>query len=228
MIDIKSQNDALLMKFLENFFNHADVPWVTLTWSKFYSNPQTPPQARCPIGSFWWKEVLKLFDKYQSLASCIRNKGNTVMFWYDVWLDKALKVRFPQLFSFSKKHKCSISYFLDQDVPRLFSLPLSTQAIDQLQEIDNLLQARYQDENVEDILTYSWGSTKYSSKKAYNILIGTTAASPLFKWIWASSNLSKHKFFFWLLLREVRHKEPSEKEEHASRLLQLCPLQLGL
>jgi hypothetical protein len=27
-------------------------------------------------------------------------------------------------------------------------------------------------------------------------------ASPLFSWLWSSSNLGKHKFFFWLLLRD--------------------------
>ena len=52
MIDIKSQNSALLMKFLDKFYNEAEIPWVSLTWSKFYSNLQTPPQARSPIGSF--------------------------------------------------------------------------------------------------------------------------------------------------------------------------------
>jgi len=63
IIDIKSQNNALLMKHLDKFYNQADIPWVTLTWSKFYSNTQTPPHARSPVGSFWWKDIMKLFDK---------------------------------------------------------------------------------------------------------------------------------------------------------------------
>jgi hypothetical protein len=61
IIDLEKQNDALLMKYLDKFYNHANIPWVSLTWSKFYSNTTTPPQARSPVGSFWWKEVLKLF-----------------------------------------------------------------------------------------------------------------------------------------------------------------------
>jgi hypothetical protein len=36
----------------------------------------------------------------------------------------------------------------------------------------------------------------------YKILQGYTQASPLFKWLWGASNLSMHKFFFWLLLRD--------------------------
>ena len=46
------------------------------------------------------------------------------------------------------------------------------------------------------------GPSRFSSCKAYNILIGHTKASPLFTWLWASSNLGKHKFFFWLLIRD--------------------------
>ena len=56
--------------------------------------------------------------------------------------------------------------------------------------------------DTKDIWCYSWGSCKYSSKKAYKILIGHTETSPLFYWMWASSNLGKHKFFFWLLLMD--------------------------
>lgn len=33
-------------------------------------------------------------------------------------------------------------------------------------------------------------------------VINTLEASPLFRWLWSSSNLGKHKFFFWLLLRD--------------------------
>jgi hypothetical protein len=47
IIDIHSQNEALLMKFLDKFYNHADVPRVSLTWSNLYTNEQTPPQSRC-------------------------------------------------------------------------------------------------------------------------------------------------------------------------------------
>ena len=61
---------------------------------------------------------------------------------------------------------------------------------------------RVWDDSISDAWSYSWGSTRYSSKKANKILIGTTAASPLFRWLWASSNLGNHKFFFWLLLRD--------------------------
>jgi hypothetical protein len=45
IIDLKTQNSSLLLKFMDKFYNHADLPWVHLTWEKMYRNHQTPPQA---------------------------------------------------------------------------------------------------------------------------------------------------------------------------------------
>lgn len=46
------------------------------------------------------------------------------------------------------------------------------------------------------------GFPGFSSKKAYLQLIGSRPCSPIFKWMWKSCARSKHKFFFWLLLRD--------------------------
>jgi hypothetical protein len=184
------------MKFLDKFVNHANVPWVSLTSDKLYSNNQTPPHATSPVGSFWWKDVLKFFSKDQELAVCYPNRGNTIMFWSNQWDGQALKDKFPHLYSFARKPKCSITFFPDNEEDRLFRLPLSQQAAVQLEEIHASIDSRQWDESVNDIWSYTWDSPKYSSKKAYSKLIGITPASPLFKWLWASSNLGTHKFFF--------------------------------
>jgi len=42
IIDINKQNKALLMEFMDKFYNHADTPWVKLTWDKLYVNHNTP------------------------------------------------------------------------------------------------------------------------------------------------------------------------------------------
>lgn len=64
IIDIKSQNDALLMKFLDKFYNKAEILWMDLTWSKLYANKQTPPHVRSPVGSFRLKEILSLHKSF--------------------------------------------------------------------------------------------------------------------------------------------------------------------
>jgi hypothetical protein len=140
IIDLKTQNTALLLKYLDKFYNQSDLPWVQLTWSNLYSNQQTPPQARCPTGSFWWKDILKLFKQFKSMSVCIPNKDNTVMFWLESWAGDILKVRFPQLFSFVKKPKSSLSHLFNTEMDRIFNLPLSIEAATQLAELQEQIQ----------------------------------------------------------------------------------------
>lgn len=202
IINIQNQNKALLLKFLDKFYNHADIPWVKLTWSVLYSNTSTPPHARSLVGSFWWKDIIKFFPEFSSMATCNPNIGNTSLFWSDIQNHPCIKNLLPHLFSFARKHKCSISYFLDNEVERIFSLPLSIQAVVELEILQSILDARDWDLNTDDSWLYNWNSNRFSSKKAYGILQGTQAASPLFPWLWKAGNLGKHKFFFWLLLKD--------------------------
>jgi len=74
-------------------------------------------------------------------------------------------------------------------------------AADQLQEIANQIQDFDFAEEQDDVWSYCWGPSKYSSKKAYKSMLVHSEASPLFSWLWASDNLGKHKFFL-LLLRD--------------------------
>jgi hypothetical protein len=96
----------------------------------------TPPHARSHVGSFWWKDVLKLFENLKSFSVCIRNKGNSMLLWGDNWSGSILKNYMPQLFSFTRKLKRSINFLLEhQDLDRIFILPLSDQATEQLLEL---------------------------------------------------------------------------------------------
>lgn len=143
------------MKHLDKFYSNADLPWVKLTWSKLYSNTQTPPHARSHVGSFWWKDVLKLFEKFKYFTICTANRGNFVMLQGDNQSGSILKNSLPQLFSFTRKHKCSINFLVEhQDLDRLFSLPLSIQAANQLTDLHALLDARPLDEETTDTWTY--------------------------------------------------------------------------
>jgi hypothetical protein len=92
----------------------------------------------------------------------------------DCWYREALKDSYPQLFSFTKKPKWSIRFFIEQEVDRIFSLPLSVQAAEQLEEVEAILAERTWDEHTNDIWNYSWRPSKYSSNKAYLILNGNT------------------------------------------------------
>jgi len=124
IINIQNQNSALLMKFLDKFYNHADAPWVNLTWAKLYHNSNIPPHARSLCGSFWWKDIIKLFGKLKVLASCDPGSGASVSLWSDNWSGQSLELSLPHLFSFSRKKNCSIQFYIENDLNRSFFLPL--------------------------------------------------------------------------------------------------------
>lgn len=169
---------------------------------------------------------MKLFDKYQNIASCSPNRGNSVLFWAYIWVDQPMKDKFPQLFSFTRKPKCSVRFFLSQQMDRLFSpLPLSQLAATQLEEVHHILQTRNWDESLSDSWNYNWSSPRYSSKKAYNILIGSTPASPSpFQMVMELEQLGQSQILFFAPFEgQTKHKELI-KEEHVSCRLQLCPL----
>lgn len=141
IINLKTQNSALLLKYLDKFSNHANIPQVNLTWERLYKNNYIPPHARCPIGSFWWKDLLKLSDDFKKLATCTPSKGNSVMLWSDPWSDTLMKDKYPELFSFARKPKCSVRFFLDKEPVNIFFLPLSPQASLQLDSLTALIQS---------------------------------------------------------------------------------------
>ena len=124
IIDMKNQNITLLMKFLDNFYNHADIPWVKLTWSKLYQNTNIPPHERSPTGSFWWKDIIKLFEKFKAFAICHPNPGNSVAFWKDNWSGQILGNKYPHLFSYALKANCLLQFYCNNQTNRCFFLPL--------------------------------------------------------------------------------------------------------
>lgn len=83
IINFKHQNQALL-KFLHKFLNRHDTPWVNLTWQFYYNNGKAP-QTRRPVGSFWWKDVFSLNDKFRATARGKVGDGRSTAFWEDMW-----------------------------------------------------------------------------------------------------------------------------------------------
>jgi hypothetical protein len=83
----------------------------------------------------------------------------------------------------------------------MFNLPLSQTAFDQVQTLQQMMQATNL-EVEDDIWAYSGGSTKFSSSKMYKKLIGHHPNDPAYRWIWKSYCQPKHKVFSWLLLKD--------------------------
>lgn len=78
VINIKTQNEALLIKHLHKFFNKEDIPWVSLVWKKYYSSGKLPGCSK--KGSFWWRDIVKLLDKFKGMAKVEIRDGSSCLF----------------------------------------------------------------------------------------------------------------------------------------------------
>ena len=77
------------------------LPWVHLIWEKYYSNGKLPNHTR--KGSFCWKDVLKLLDKFKGMATISIQYGESWLLSEDLWLGQVPKIAFSELYSFTKK-----------------------------------------------------------------------------------------------------------------------------
>lgn len=101
MIDLERQNNALLMKNIDKFYNKKDIPWVSLIWEKHYQYGKLPNHIR--RGSFWWRDILKILDEHKKVSKVKINNGATCLLWTDNRGNQPLKNQFPELFSFAPK-----------------------------------------------------------------------------------------------------------------------------
>uniref|UniRef100_A0A0D9X6K6 Uncharacterized protein n=1 Tax=Leersia perrieri TaxID=77586 RepID=A0A0D9X6K6_9ORYZ len=58
-------------------------------------------------------------DAIMGIAKCNVQKGNSILFWGDVWNDKTRAVGLPRLFSFVQHKEHSVSIFLGQSMINL-------------------------------------------------------------------------------------------------------------
>jgi len=129
VLDLKTQNEALLLKNLHKIFNKADIPWVHLIWEKYYRNGKLPNHIK--KGSFWWKDILKLLDKFKGMALVPVADGSSCLLWDDCWQGQPLKLTFPELYSFVKKTYISLKTAVAvTTASSLFNLPLTVEAFD--------------------------------------------------------------------------------------------------
>ena len=75
VVNLRAQNTALLMKNLDKFYNQRlNIPWVKLVWNTYYPNGEVP-HAEKEMGSFWWKDLLRLVDLFRGIAQCSVGSG---------------------------------------------------------------------------------------------------------------------------------------------------------
>ena len=98
VINLRVQNQALLMKNLLKFYNHYDIPWVNLIFQAYYNNSNVP-HATPNKGSFWWKDCMAHIDDYRGMVSCIIVNGKTILLWKGIWNGFTKEIKYPHLHS---------------------------------------------------------------------------------------------------------------------------------
>ena len=113
------------------------------------------------VGSFWWKDIIKLVNNFRGVTTVHMGNGSTFSFWHDNWwLDGSFqpaKERFPRLFSFAKMDSMSAAQVYGvQDLYSLFELPLSQLAHEELTKLQSIM-ANHQLQEENDRWTYCRG-----------------------------------------------------------------------
>jgi hypothetical protein len=138
------------------------------------------------------------------MGKCVLGDGKSAYFWTDMWNDEeCLHQKFNHLVTFAKNTELSIHSVIHTEyLEDLFHLPLSQQAFQEFEQLENLCEVALQrvQEGEADKWKYIWGNFSFTSRKAYKVLIGYQPTIPHFSWIWKTSCQARHKFFFWLLV----------------------------
>jgi len=125
VINLRIQNDALLLKQLHKFYSRQAIPWVSLIWNTYYQNKV--PHASREVGFFWWKDVLRLNVLYRGIARCSLGNGSSILFWEDLWGPVVLALAFPNLYQYAANFSASVLNIMTApDLVSAINLPLTS------------------------------------------------------------------------------------------------------
>ena len=109
---------------------------------------------------------------------CELGNGSSICFWDDLWANLVLSQTYPRLASFARNEGASVREVMQaDDLDSLFLLPLSQQALEELQ---NQLQDIPYDDDAIDKWVPILGNT-YTSRRFYFEVFKYIDAHPVFK-----------------------------------------------
>jgi hypothetical protein len=195
--------------------------------------PNGVPQVSNLCASFWWRDIMKLVDKYREFCSVKIGAGDTALFWFDSWHGSLLHSQFPRLFSFAMDQNIYVRDFIDTaNRTQFFQLPMSPQAFYEFQELKLSLQNVHCDPMVRDVWSTIWRDGAYSSRLYSQHCFKDVVASKIYSAIWSCKVMLRIKVFAWLLVSDRlntrdmmrrRHWKVTNNQFHCV----LCPQRTG-
>ena len=143
------------------------------------------PHAIREVGSFWWKDVLRLNVLYRGISRCSLGNGSSILFWEDLWGPVVLALAFPNLYQYAANTSASVlNIMMALDLVTVINLPLPQLAYEELINMQDLISRITFVPNENDRWTFIWGNDRYSSKKLYNLAFSTVKAPRTFSLLW--------------------------------------------
>ena len=71
-----------------------------------------------------------------------------------------------------------------EDTTEIFTLPLSEQAMNELMPMQHDIQQVSYDEDSNDVSSFLWGNSQYTSSRFYKIAFKHLQVPKTFKWVW--------------------------------------------
>jgi hypothetical protein len=133
------------------------------------------------VGSFWWKDILRVQVLFRGIARCVLGNGAIITFWEDLWCDEVLSHKYPQLFYFARNEAISVQQFIQaHDLDTLFALPISPEAFVELLQLQDLLNQVEVTPSEDDSWQFIWGDQRYSSRHYYQMVFANFNSSLAF------------------------------------------------
>jgi hypothetical protein len=137
-----------------------------------------------------------LNNLYRGFSCCIVGNGAIVCIGEDRWAESILFHTYPRLASFTLSTTSLVNVVMEAtDIDDIFIPPFSEQAILELEELQDALQAIQYDEDSIDIWKPN-RSKDYVAKIFYNHVYVVLETHPIFKIVWKSNFTPRIKFFF--------------------------------
>jgi hypothetical protein len=186
IINLETQNDALLMEHLYRFLNHEDTPWVKMTWQAYYQS--CSPQVAGKVGSFWWRDVCKLITKFRGISTCKPGNGEDILFWKGRWCEDLLAEHYDRLYTFAIDPYVTLGAMLkcteESDLLTHLAIPISEQAYSELlhlREIISELNSETAMQDISDHWAFSQGKGVFSSAGYHKFMFDGLQVSLIFK-----------------------------------------------
>jgi hypothetical protein len=122
-------------------------------------------QTYKPMGSFWWKDILKLLDKFKGFVVVMIIDGATANMWQDMWNGMIRMESYPELYSFTTKTHITIQQAHEmEELYEIFQLPLTIEDFQQYSLLSVEITNMELNSNTDE-WKYIWGQVSIQSIK---------------------------------------------------------------